>query len=110
MFKELNNSYAEFSFDWSELKFKDIAELDGCMVKVKGMFIKRDETYGNQPVIVTEEGLYSISRRYVDTVKTILENQEMVKAVNEGAVAVRVKKGYSDKYKKDTYYITFCDV
>lgn len=110
MFNELNNSFAEFDFDWSELKFGDISELDGKMVGVRGLFIKKDETYGNQPVIVTDEALYSISRRYVDTVKLILESPEMVKAVNEGNLAVKIKKGFSEKYKKDTYYVNFCDV
>lgn len=78
--------------------------------KIHGVFITRDRGYGRGAVAILDDALLSMPHRYVETVETILNDEEMVQEIKDGKVAIEIDEFVSTKYKKVGYDITFVEV
>lgn len=91
-----NKSFAKFNFEPAEdFKFKSLKDLyNGAKGKntyiVLGLYINRKSKYGDAPVIVSEDCYINLPKHLLDTVKSMLEDPELVQAVNERKFGIEV--------------------
>lgn len=101
--------------DWEiDTKYMDFAKCgemqQGTPLKLHGVFITPDKGYGRGAVAILDDVLLNLPQRYVETVDTILSDDEMIEEIKEEKVAIEISTFTSKKYKKDGYDITFVEV
>ena len=79
-------------------------------LKVHGFFTTPDIGYGRGAVAILDDVLLNLPQRYVETVDTILSDDEMIEEVKAGKVAIVISTFISKRYKKVGYDITFVEV
>lgn len=87
-------------------QLKDVKE----PIKILTMWINTKSQYGDHPVIGTETGKVDIPKGYTATVKKMMQDDEVIDAVNHGKLAFQVRSYHSEKYNKDCYAIDFIDI
>ena len=101
--------------DWGiDTKTMDFAKCEEMpqetTLKVYGFFITPDNGYGRGAVAILDDVLLNLPQRYVETVDTILSDDEMIEEIKTGKVAIEISTFVSKKYKKVGYDITFVEV
>lgn len=123
MFNELNKRKAKvFDFDTDNDVFMNLGEYFELIEEdtekitpIKGFFFF-DTEYGKSGAVVIDGNCIYIPLHQVETFEDIIEDVEMVKAINKGKCGFkvrpykkRVKEG--KKYKtKDCYSFELCDI
>ena len=72
-------------------------------LKLRGVFITPDNGYGPGAVAILDDVLLNLPQRYVETVDTILSDDEMIEEIKTGKVAIEISTFTSKKYKKVGY-------
>lgn len=85
--------------------FKNIKEFIGQDIKVDGFFFTKSK-YGDQVVVVGNNSLINIPKRYTDDFKAIRDNAEELKAVLDGKLTLTDIKEIDSKNGK-TVAFTF---
>jgi len=99
MFKELNSKRTiKEGIELKDLPFIKLKELEGTTLKVDGFFFT-DGGYGRQVVVIANGYKVNMPSRAVGLFEDIKANDEMVKAILEGHLAIgniresKTKKG-----------------
>lgn len=92
MFESLNKKRTVMEgVDTNEMEFKKLKDFLNTTLPVKGFFFTVNKISGElQAVIVTEEYLVNMPRRAAEQFKTIENTPEMLEAVLEGKLNVKV--------------------
>lgn len=78
--------------------------------KVHGFSTTPDNGYGRGAVAILDDVLLSLPQRYVETVDTILSDDEMIEEIKAGKVAIVISTFVSKRYRKVGYDVTFVEV
>lgn len=101
----------DWGIDTKEMKFKKCAEMpQETALMVHGFFTTPDNGYGRGAVAILDDVLLNLSQRYVETVDTILSDDEMIEEIKTGKIAIEISTFTSKKYKKVGYDVTFVEV
>lgn len=101
----------DWGIDTKEMDFAKCEEMpQETPLKLHGFFVTPDNGYGRGAVAILDDVLLNLSQRYVETVDTILSDNEMVQEIKDGKVAIEISSFISKKYKKVGYDITFVEV
>lgn len=101
----------DWEIDTKSMNFKKCEEMEhGTEFKVHGFFTTPDNGYGRGAVAILDDVLLNLPHRYVETVDTILSDDEMIEEIKTGKVAIEISSFISKKYKKVGYDITFLEV
>ena len=101
----------DWNIDTKGMEFRKCEEMPHeTELKVHGFFTTPDNGYGRGAVAILDDVLLNLPQRYVETVDTILSDDEMIEEVKTGKVAIVVSTFISKKYKKVGYDITFVEV
>lgn len=91
-----NKTFAEFEFEPGEdFPFCSLKNLyngkkgDNKYI-VLGMYINKKSKFGDAPVIVSEECFINLPKHLLDTVKEMLEDKELVAAINKREFGIEV--------------------
>jgi hypothetical protein len=99
-----------FRVDNSEFSYIHIKELvPGREYPLFGCFVSKDNGYGEGAVLITAEYNVNVPARYIQEIRQILAAPEMIRQINDGKAAFKYTVGFSEKYKKDMYLITWID-
>lgn len=111
MFNELTNSnHVDWSIDTQDFKFFKLKDLDASKTYiVRGCFITPDAGYGVGAVIILDDKLVNLPARYVELVKKILSNPEMIAAIKSGKCGMKVSS-FTSKYGRVGYSIDLFDI
>lgn len=91
-----NKTYAKFNFepkeDFTFHSLKDMynGKKGNNKYIVLGIYINRKSKFGDAPVIVSEECYINLPKHLLDTVKEMLEDEELVTAINNREFGVEV--------------------
>lgn len=126
MFENLNKS---FESPFTDSALFDNAEFISCeelykaygsdkRFTVRGMWINTKSKFGEHPVMMIvaevegENMFYNMScpQNLTDTVKAILQDNELVQGVNDGKCGVLVYTYHAKKYNRDCYGVKFIDL
>ena len=101
----------DWGIDTKEMDFAKCGEMEQeTPLKVYGFFTTPDNGYGRGAVAILDDVLLNLPQRYVETVDTILSDDEMIEEIKEGRVAIKISTFTSKKYKKVGYDVTFVEV
>ena len=101
----------DWGIDTKNMDFKKWEEMPHeTPLNVHGFFTTPDNGYGRGSVAILDDVLLNLPQRYVETVDTILSDDEMIDEIKAGKVAIEISTFVSKKYKKVGYDITFVEV
>ena len=101
----------DWGIDTKNMDFKRCEEMPHeTELKVHGFFTTPDNGYGRGAVAILDDVLLNLPQRYVETVDTILSDNEMIEEIKAGKVAIEISTFISKKYKKVGYDVTFVEV
>ena len=101
----------DWGIDTKDMDFKKCGEMpQKTGLRVHGFFITADNGYGRGAVAILDDVLLNLPQRYVETVDTILSDDEMIEEIKTGKVAIEISSFISKKYKKVGYDVTFVEV
>ena len=94
----------------SEFKYVSLSELyqrNGAnkVYKVMAMYINRKSRYGDAPIIATDSELVNIPAHMLDTVKIMLQDDEVIEAVNTGKLGFTIYQ-YENKQQGHNLYFS----
>lgn len=108
---DLNYKGINWNIDTKDMDFKKCEEMpQNTELKVHGFFTTPDNGYGRGAVAILDDVLLNLPQRYVETVDTILSDDEMIDEVKTGKVAIVISSFISKRYKKVGYDVTFVEV
>lgn len=114
-----NKNFAKFDFRPAEdFEFKSLKDLyNGAKGKntylVLGMYINHKSMYGDAPVIVSEDFFINLPKHLLDTVKEMLEDSELVTAINKREFGIEVYEYETYEYEtngKTCYSVNWVDM
>ena len=101
----------DWGIDTKNMDFKKCEEMpQETTLKVHGFFTPPDTGYGRGAVAILDDVLLNLPHRYVETVDTILSDDEMIEEIKTGKVAIEISSFISKKYNKIGYDVTFVEV
>ena len=115
MFESMNGSSFE-QINWGvenveKLPFLKRSELvEGKVYLVKGLYISRDNGYGNNAVAILEQNRVNLNASLLENVKTILADSAMVEAIKNAHMGIKVRSYISKKQKRTCYIVEFVDL
>lgn len=99
-----------FVVDNSEFPYIHLRELvPGKEYPLFGCYVTKDNGYGEGAVLITADYNVNIPGRYVSKVRAFLSDPEIIAQINDGKAYFKYETGFSTKYKKETYNITWID-
>ncbi len=117
MFESLNKKFSNpFDITIVDGEFYKLSQLELDKVyEVVSMYINPRGKHGEYAClgIYIDLGVYGwviVPNHLIEAVKTILDNPEYIKAVNEKHLGITVRKYHSKKYDKDCYTVDFKDI
>ena len=101
----------DWGIDTKEMDFTKCGEMpQETPLNLHGFFTTPDNGYGRGAVAILDDVLLNLPHRYVETVDTILSDDEMIEEIKTGKVAIEISTFTSKKYKKVGYDVTFVEV
>ena len=101
----------DWGIDTKDMDFAKCGEMpQETKLIVHGFFTTPDNGYGRGAVAILDDVLLNLPQRYVETVDTILSDDEMIEEIKTGNVAIEISTFTSKKYKKVGYDVTFVEV
>lgn len=101
----------DWEIDTKDMEFKKCGEMpQGTALMVHGFFTTPDNGYGRGAVAILDDVLLNLPQRYVETVDTILSDDEIIEEIKTGRAAIEISTFTSKKYKKVGYDVTFVEV
>lgn len=85
---------------------KDVKE----PITILTMWINTKSEYGDHPVIGTATGKVDIPKGYTRIVKEMMQDDEVISAVNAGKLGFIVRPYHSEKFHRDCYAVDFVDL
>ena len=67
---------------------------------IKAMYINKKSRYGDSPIVATDECLVNLPSHLLDTVKQMINDEEVVDAVNENKLGFTIYQ-YENKQNKE---------
>lgn len=110
------NKVNKFTFQVpDDFKYKSLADLfndngEKHVYPVKAIYINKKSRYGDAPVIATDECLVNVPSHMLDTVKEMLEDEELVNAVNDDKFGFTIYPYNTGRAKGTFYSITWVDM
>ncbi len=111
------NKGARFTFqtDTSNFVFRSLEELykegaDKRFVRVRGMYINRKGNFGDSPVVLHDRFFVNLPQHLTGTVQEMLQDDDLIAAINAGCVGFKVYKYQDSKFHKDCYSVEWVDV
>lgn len=82
---------------------------------VKALYINHKSQFGDQPTVVTEDELVNLPQHLNDTVVALIDDDEVVEAVNNNHVGFKIvpyelKKKYQRNGNKTAYSVEWLDI
>lgn len=105
-----------FDIDIKDYVFVDLKSLyekaPAEVWKVDGIYINKKSAFGEHPVAIccVDKMLVDLPAHLTEDVKTMLQDEEVVEAINEGKVGFTIHTYYQEKFKKDCYGIHWEDI
>lgn len=98
------------SFEYWSLE--DLFESEGAkkVHTVKAMYINHKSKYGDAPVIVTDTCLVNFPNHMTETVEAMLQDDEVIEAVNSDKLGFMVYSYKPNKVDKLCYGATWVDI
>lgn len=115
LFNELNNNSKVFDVKVESPVFKKLTSFaEKTVLQVLGCYISRKSVYGAEPVFIVKDKdsnifFVNMPKHRIETVETIIHNENMVKAINNGECYIEVITYFSKKYNKQCSDIQFVD-
>ncbi len=109
-----NKKVNKFDFDGADLTFTSLKELfkkDGLCVNytVRALFINTKGKFGEQPILVATEFLVSLPTHMLGTVKDMLEDDDLIKMVNDCKVGFTIRP-YTTKDGNEYFAIDWIEI
>lgn len=101
----------EWGVDTKSLPFKKTSQVElDEIYELKGFFITPDTNgYGEGAVLISDGFLLNAPQRYVDIIKQMLADDEVIRAVKNGDCSFRVYTFKSKNYNRTGYGVEFID-
>lgn len=107
---KLNKKKNPFTFDTSNLDYVKLDSLElGKIYTIRGCFINTKAMYGDHGVIVTDLGKIDMPQHLNDSIKIILEDDDLINDINDGKCGFKVVV-YTDKKGVNRLSIEFVDI
>lgn len=101
----------DWGIDTKDMEFRNCREMQKeTPLRLKGLFIMPDNGYGESPIAILDDVLLNLPKRYIDTVKTIVSDNDMVEEIKSGKVAIEISTFISKKYNREGFDIIFVEV
>lgn len=103
--KESNT--ATWSIDSTNFAYVKIRDLDeGVHYALRGMFVTPDHGYGEGAVLITDHFCVNIPNRYVDLIREMIADPEVVAQINAGGESWHYEK-FMSKYNREGFKVIF---
>lgn len=78
--------------------------------KVNALYMNTKSIYGEHPVAVTDNAMVDFPKHLAPTVKEMINDDEAVKAINDGKVGFTIYTYIDKKYHKTCYSVKWIDI
>ena len=109
--KYRRNMSIDWGVDTTDFPFVKCSEqpLDE-KIPIFGFFITPDSGYGEGAIVILEHELLSLPQRYVEEIKTYMDDADVVTFVKEHKAAIIITTFESKKYKKQGFDVEFTEL
>ena len=109
--KYRRNMSIDWGIDTKDFPFVKCSDLPlDTKIPFFGLFIAPDSGYGENPIAILEDQLFSMPQRFTDQVKEMMDDQAVVDCIKDKKAALVISTFESKKYKKTGYDIDFCEI
>lgn len=109
--KYRRNMSIDWGVDTSDYPFVKCSEVDlEKKIPIYGMFITPDSGYGEGAIVILEDSLLSLPQRYVNQIKDMMDDNDVVEAIKNSKAAIIVTTFESKKFKKTGYDVEFTEL
>lgn len=106
-----NRTTIDWGIDTKDFKYVKLGELvPDEVLPLFGMFISKDNGYGEGAVLISKDILVNIPERYVDDVKAIMSDPETVADIKSGKCGFKYSEFVSKKHHRTGYAVEFVDL
>lgn len=106
-----NNSNVDWGIDTKNFEYHPLSEAGvGTEIIVCGLFINPKGKYDPAPVLIASDRYYNLPSYMTDTVKEMLQDDELVAAVKDRKVGAVVRTFTDKKYGKESWTVDWSDL
>ena len=115
LFEELNTSKQVFDVKVENPTFKKLSAFaENDVLNVLGCYINKKSVYGAEPIFIVKDRdsnifFVNMPKHKIETVNKILNNENMIRAINKGECYIEVVSYFSKKYNKQCSDFNFID-
>ena len=113
MFDKYNKKFNKVDWGINTKEFEFVKCSDQKLDKkipIYGFFITPDSGYGEGAIVILKDTLLAIPQRYVEQIKDMLNDKEIVEAVKAGNCGIVITEFESKKFKKTGYDVEFVEM
>lgn len=77
---------------------------------IRAIFVNTKSKFGDAPVFGIDEGLVNVPKHVLENAKTLLENEDAIKAINNGECGFKVVTYHSGTYNRDCFSVEFVTI
>lgn len=105
------NKSVNWDIDTEGFEYYKLSNLRACEVyPLCGMFISKDNGYGEGAVLISKSFFVNIPERYVDIVKAIMSDAESVADIKAGKCGFRYTEFTSKTHHRTGYAVEFVEL
>lgn len=94
------------------ISLKELYDQNGAdyIYVLTGMYLSDKGKFGTQPVLLIPTHFVNAPKHLTETVKEILQDDEVVKQINDGNAGFKVQKYIDKNFGKECYSVEFVDL
>lgn len=110
-FSTLNTNHSTFVNLQKDLPFKKLNEIELGKVYTVNAILFAKTKFGERPFVSLKEGMnVDLPKGQNDVCKTIIENADAVKDINDGKCGIKFGKYYSKKFNCDCMSVEWVNI
>lgn len=88
----------------------EVLNIEEVPFTVYGLYINTKGNFDPAPVVALEDRYVNLPAHMTGTAQKMLEDAELIRAMNEGRVGITVYKYTQRRYKRDCYSVNWVDL
>ena len=106
--EKFNQTKVRWNVNTDGFIYKKLADLkEGVKYPLMGMFVSGDHGYGEGAVLITDNEYVNIPERYVDIIRVMTADDEIIKDIQDNKCAFSFKTFTSKQYHRTGYEVIF---
>lgn len=106
-----NNGTIDWGIDTKGFEYHPLHEAgEGMTLNVYGLYINNKSKFEPAPVLIAADRYYNLPSYMTETVKAMLQDDELIAAIKDRKVGATVRKFIDKKYGRESWTVDWIDL